>query len=264
MGQGMWTRPRRRRSGRLALPALREDAPRSVVLSGRPILLVHGLGTTSRSLRPLERGLRHRLGRPVCRVALGRRLPVQLQDVRRSAERIHALVAESAARPGFEYLDIAAHSLGGLVACYVLKKLDCGGWIRNVVTLGTPHRGTPAAVPAILLLGWLSRAIRQVVPGSPLTRELLTLPVPRGSRLISIGGGRDRLVPPAWCRLPRAPRHWNFELAGADHWDLVLTRRALHVVVRALDPELGSSAPQNHRLSDSSPRLAAVAFQRNS
>jgi pimeloyl-ACP methyl ester carboxylesterase len=47
------------------------------------------------------------------------------------------------ARPPDRDLTIVAHSLGGLVARYAIQEPDIGPRLRDLVTLGTPHRGTP-------------------------------------------------------------------------------------------------------------------------
>src|SRR5262249_9575916 len=42
-------------------------------------------------------------------------------------------------------VDIIAHSLGGLDARYALSHLGLAAKVRSLVTVGTPHRGTPLA-----------------------------------------------------------------------------------------------------------------------
>jgi triacylglycerol lipase len=59
-------------------------------------------------------------------------------------ERAQALVDKIAALP-HERVDIIAHSLGGLDARYALAKLGLDKRVRALVTIGTPHRGTPVA-----------------------------------------------------------------------------------------------------------------------
>jgi hypothetical protein len=80
------------------------------------------------------------------------------------------------------------------VATCALKRCDGGRRIRRVVTLGAPHRGTPLALPAVLLFGAFSRAVWQRIPGSPLLRELAALPVPNGAELLAVASPSDGLV----------------------------------------------------------------------
>jgi triacylglycerol lipase len=46
---------------------------------------------------------------------------------------------------GHDRVDVIAHSLGGLDARYALSRLGLARRVRSLVTVGTPHRGTPLA-----------------------------------------------------------------------------------------------------------------------
>jgi triacylglycerol lipase len=59
-------------------------------------------------------------------------------------ERAKMLVAQIDAL-GHERIDIIAHSLGGLDARYAVAKLGLASRVRSLVTIGTPHRGSPLA-----------------------------------------------------------------------------------------------------------------------
>lgn len=52
------------------------------------------------------------------------------------------------AQSGFR-CDVLAHSMGGLVARYMIEELGGSQWILRLITLGTPHEGTPVT-PVIL------------------------------------------------------------------------------------------------------------------
>ena len=69
---------------------------------------------------------------------------VRLPRMASVPERARALVAKIEALP-HERVDIIAHSLGGLDARYALSKLGLHKRVRALVTIGTPHRGTPIA-----------------------------------------------------------------------------------------------------------------------
>lgn len=197
-------------------------------------MLLHGFGTSSRVLAPLARHLCRELGRPVVRCALGGALPLHLGDVRRTARRVHEEIERLAARSPFDYVDVVGHSLGGLVAAYLLKCLDRGRRIRRVVTLGTPHRGTPLAFIGVLLLGLVSRAVWQMVPGAPLLRELAARPVPEGSELIALGSDADGIVPQAFATLLPAPRQASARVADLGHVDFLVSRKSFRFVESAL------------------------------
>jgi pimeloyl-ACP methyl ester carboxylesterase len=220
------------------------DEPAAIKpLIGRPIVLLHGFAASSRVLLPLERHLRRRLRRPVVRVYLGGRTALHLGDIRGSARRVHAALASMAEAPGFEYADVVGHSMGGLVATYLLKRLDRGRCIRQVVTLGTPHRGTLLAALGVVLFGVLSRAVWQMLPGAPLLRELDALPVPAGSWLLAVGALGDTIVPPELARVPDRPRQTNVVLDRVNHWELVESSAAFACVTGALDDRAWDASP---------------------
>jgi triacylglycerol lipase len=198
----------------------------------RPIVLIHGFAAHSRVLLPLECYLRRTLKRPIVRVALG----PGFRNIRECARKVDKELDRIAARGEFDYADIVGHSMGGLVASYLLKRIDCGKRVRRVVTLGTPHGGTRVALLGVLAFGLVSRSIWQMLPQSPLVRELRELPVPAGSQLVSIAASDDALVPMGSARVARQPRQRNAKVGRANHWELLLSApvfgRVRHAMTR--------------------------------
>jgi triacylglycerol lipase len=199
--------------------------------AGRPIVLLQGFGCTNRVMLPLGRRLRRALGRPVAGLDPAR--PV-FEDIRSSARAAKTLVETLAAKPGFEFVDVVGHSMGGLVAAYLLKHLDRGRRIRRVVTLGTPHRGTPAALAGAVVLGFASRAIWQMIPGASLLRELAAAPVPTGSELISFGAEADRIVPRGRTLLEASTGQRNVAIPRSSHLELLVSRDVCEIVAATL------------------------------
>jgi triacylglycerol esterase/lipase EstA (alpha/beta hydrolase family) len=202
--------------------------------AGVPIVLLHGFGTSSRVLAPLALHLQRELGRPVVTLRLGGRLPLHLGDVRGTARRVHRAIERLAREGRFAHVDLVGHSLGGLVATYLLKAIDRGHRVRRVVTLGTPHRGTPAALLGALLFGAFSRAVWQMIPGSPLLRELGRLPVPRGADLVTLDSDADAVVPPRFARVAPGQGQMCLALRGLGHIELLISPLALRAVQMAL------------------------------
>src|SRR6185312_6262378 len=69
---------------------------------------------------------------------------VRLPAAKAVPDRARVLADAIAALP-HERVDLIAHSLGGLDARYALAKLGLAERVRSLVTIGTPHRGTPLA-----------------------------------------------------------------------------------------------------------------------
>lgn len=220
-----------------ALQGLRDgDAPELPELDGSraPVVLLHGFGVTSAVLRPLEARIRRTLGRPVVRLRLGCRLPLHLADVRRTARRVDRALARLQSRTPFGRVDVVGHSLGGLVATYWLKRIDQGRRIRRVITLGTPHQGTPFAYLGVLLFGAISPAVWQMLPGSRLVRELAGLSVPETSELIALGSHDDSVVPARLAAAAAEPRSRSASVSRIRHIDFLWSRDVFNRVAGAL------------------------------
>ena len=109
-----------------------------------PVILVHGLFGFDRIGLPgarfdYFRGIAKHLATLVCHAHA-----VKLPAAASVPERAAALVAAIEAQPHGK-VDLIAHSLGGLDARYALCKLGLAARVRSLVTIGTPHRGSPIA-----------------------------------------------------------------------------------------------------------------------
>ena len=132
----VWLR-RRRWLGRLRRTCGRV-APRY------PVVLLHGLlGFDELAIGPARlayfRGLTERIravGVDVHRPRVARTASVAL----RAEQLVRRLDQLSVKR-----VNLIAHSMGGLDARYAMAKLGLSGRVASLVTIGTPHRGTPLA-----------------------------------------------------------------------------------------------------------------------
>lgn len=135
------------------------------------------------------------------------------QDIRLSAENLNALLgAVQETNPGVP-IDVIAHSQGGLVARHAIQNgAGESSSVENLVTLGTPHQGSPHAKTAIIAnrdplqnyaveqLGVYpvdldSPSLRQLVPGSAFLENLAKGEMPENVDLRSIGSRIDLIVP---------------------------------------------------------------------
>lgn len=105
-----------------------------------PVILVHGLfGFDRIGVVHYFRGIATHLESLGCH-AHAVRLP-RAASVPHRARRLVAVIEEL----GHARVDLIAHSLGGLDARYALSKLGLAERVRSLVTVGTPHHGTPLA-----------------------------------------------------------------------------------------------------------------------
>jgi triacylglycerol lipase len=215
-----------------------------------PIVLVHGLFGFDRIGVPgvklhYFRGIVKHLESLGCHAHA-----VRLPAAKSVPERAKILVDRITALD-HDKVDIIAHSLGGLDARYALSKLGLASRVRSLVTIGTPHHGTPLASfatngalglarKAVGVLGfklealdWLSPAALEKfnteVPDVPGVRYACVVggiresgtPValaiaPTHAYLRRVAGPNDGLV-------PISSQYWGETLAEieADHWEQV-------------------------------------------
>lgn len=227
----------------VARPARVARGPRigASALAARPVVLLHGFASSPRVLLPLERHLARTLGREVWRLPVSR----GRDDLRDCARAVQARIEARAAVDGIEGVDVVGHSMGGLVATWLLKRLDRGRRVRTVVTLGTPHRGAPLARLGAAVLGGWCPALAQMAPGSPLVDELKWLVVPRGCELVSVSALDDALVPERCARLTPLPGHRNVRVGDARHRSLLLSRAVFSLVAELLaEPSPAPTGPR--------------------
>ena len=212
-----------------------------------PVILVHGLFGFDRMGIPgarmdYFRGIAKHLETLGCHAHA-----VKLSRAKSVPERARELCDAITALPHAR-VDMIAHSMGGLDARYALAHLGLASRVRSLVTVGTPHRGTPladlavdgplgVARRALAALGisldaidWLTTAALErfnrevvdvpsvryacVVGGIREPRTPIPLAIqPMHSFLRKVAGANDGLV-------PMASQYWGETLAEieADHF----------------------------------------------
>ena len=293
LGAGWWWWRRRRRPTRIATATPLEGVATigGAVQRGPPlpVVLVHGLFGFDRIGVPgvklhYFRGVSRALEQLGCHVHA-----VRLPPAASVPERAAALLQAIDALP-HDRVDVIAHSLGGLDARYAVSRLGLAGRVRALVTIGTPHRGTPLAQLAtdgalglarkalaklgvpLAAIDWLSPAALErfnaEVPDVPLVRYACVVggirrtetPVPLAiapvhAYMRRIAGPNDGLV-------PIASQYWGETLAEieADHFAQVGWNFGLRIRFDAA----GLYAWIVSRLGDAPPAATAAIVRRAS
>lgn len=211
----------------------------------RPVLLLPGFMATRRGLTVLERRLR-RDGYYVFSLNLGGLLGTFNT---RSIEESALLVREKVERLYRTYdlgpLTIIGHSKGGLIGRYYVKRLGGHERTNALITLGSPHHGTPVAYAGAAVTGLFAPSIWQLMPMSRFIRKLKEGAFPAHVRFASIYSKADKVVPfPVGMIEDRGRANLaNIEVPGVTHHDF-LTRASVYKAVRAqLELAYGTNAP---------------------
>jgi len=165
-------------------------------MPGETVLLIHGFFQTRRVMRTLEQRLRADGFRVVSFNLGGLLWNFNTRGVQTLAKRIDQKVRRLRERYGVDRIHIVGHSLGGLVARYLVQESGGDEYTDTVITLGSPHHGTPTAfIGAGLGLLLVSHSMWQLFPMSPLVTRLKERPFPRGCRLVSVYSKHDLVCP---------------------------------------------------------------------
>jgi pimeloyl-ACP methyl ester carboxylesterase len=201
------------------------DGPR------QEVVLLHGLGRTWRSMRPVARALEragfvtHNIGYP----SLRHRLPVLAEMVEERIARARATAGReqpestaAAAAP----LHFVGHSLGCILIRYLLahRGLRAG----RVVLLTPPNQGARAADVFQPYFSWLLRPLPDLSVGGGVPASLA---LPQGVEIGLIAGGADRTVKLHETRLDGAA---DAAVVPCGHSFIMLRRDAQDLTVRFL------------------------------
>ncbi|HKE13668.1 MAG TPA: alpha/beta fold hydrolase [Kofleriaceae bacterium] len=156
-----------------------------------PVLLIHGFLGTRGSMYPLERRLADE-GLCVFSFNLG---ALNSRDIRASAFLIHRKIESILSQTSVRRIDIVGHSMGGLIGLYYIKKLGGQGRVRRLVMMGTPVKGTWAALAGVATLGLFSKSSWQLLPRSRFLDELSQGPLPPDVDIYTLAAVRDWVCP---------------------------------------------------------------------
>lgn len=145
------------------------------------------------------------------------------------AEQVACTVNQLMKRYSVPEINIIAHSMGGLVARYYVQKLGGDPYVKNLITLGTPHQGTKLSRFSLL------SHFKQLHPESEFMVELSELPLPKNTRICAISGELDVVVrgkAEAWWK---GVRHLHLKKVG--HAGLLFSKRVSEIILSHLDDE---------------------------
>lgn len=211
--------------------------------SNRPVMLLYGFGATRRTLSILEKRLQQD-GYPIFSVNLGGLFNTFNTD---SIEELAHFVEKKVERLYRKYkfrgrLSIIAHSKGGLISQYYVKKLSGSKRVKKLITLGTPHNGSVwALLMSITPVALVMKSIRQMTPRSELISTLRRIPFPRGVKVYSIYSKDDTVAPFPSSVLDEASNVKNIEVPGASHAELLIKKNVYSAIRHALRNEIPSS-----------------------
>jgi hypothetical protein len=191
-----------------------------------PVLLVHGLVDNRSVFSVMHRSLRRR---GFSQVSTWNYSPL-LTDVARGATDLAAYIERICERTGHDQVHVVGHSLGGLIARYLVQRQGGDRRVASLVTLGTPHQGSMWAhvVPTPL--------IRQLRPGSPVIRELAEPAPDCRTRVTAVYSDLDQMVVPTSsgrCDHPDL-RARNVLVSGVGHLSLPRHRTVVDEVAATL------------------------------
>lgn len=208
-----------------------EDRDRVDPTPKRPVIIVHGYLASKEMMLPM----RMRLERAGFEAQVAQLPALLLGKIEPTA----GLLASEIDRilggyPGRQ-CDLVGVSLGGLLSLRYLQKFRGDRRVRRYVTVGAPHRGSNAARAAVLLIGRISPAARQLLPGSDFIQGLQREGVPEGVETLSIFATRDTVAPPSQCSLDGGE---NVEILGSlppmTHQGLVVSAEVIELIIEFL------------------------------
>jgi triacylglycerol lipase len=234
----------------------------------RPVLLLCGFMGTRRVFEVLERRLR-RDGYCVWSINLGGLFDAfNTKGIDECAMKVREKVERLYARYDLGPLSIIGHSKGGLIGRYYVKRLGGDERVRNLITLGTPHNGTPTAYLGVATMGAVAKSVWQMTPMSPFIRRLKIGAFPNAVRFVSVYSKSDRASPFPCCILEQDGKHlFNVEVPGVTHREYVWKRQVYRIIQEQLAAGYGQDPAQvddelnsepEPKTKPAVPRLASV------
>ncbi len=204
------------------------------------VLLLHGFFQTRNVWEMMEDRLRHD-GYGVFSFDLG---GLFWRFNTRSIGDLSSLVADKiegiCRRHSLDRFHIIGHSKGGMIARHYVQHHGGDARVKSLITLGSPHHGTPTAALGIGLMfgGLISRSPLQMLPGSALVKRMKKDTFPPAIPLVSVFSKHD-LICPWWCSMlhprPGESSMKNLAVRGVGHTALTYDPEVYQMVKGELD-----------------------------
>ncbi|MDO8527249.1 MAG: alpha/beta hydrolase [Deltaproteobacteria bacterium] len=210
----------------------------------KPVLILYGFGATRRSLSILETRLRQD-GFGVFSLRLGGFLDLfNTAPIDQLARHVSKKIENLCERYKLPSMSIIGYSKGGLIGRYYVSFLGGNKRAHTLITLATPHGGNPWALAGCLLMGgFLSKGLRQMLPKSRFMRRLSREPLPKNMYAASIFSETDRISPGKYCSLTPSSGDavHNISLPHLYHSDFVIKQSAYREIYKHLMAGLRNS-----------------------
>ena len=193
-----------------------------------PVMLVHGLGADKSCFSIIADRL-HQAGYTVYSLSYS----CVDSDIERCASDLEQEAAWLLEQTGSDRVHVVAHSLGGVVLRWAAANTRMRDWLSVGITLGSPHRGTPAAHLAPSRLPGFGKIVSQLRPGA-VTIDDVALADAADARWVAIAGANDMVVPARYARLPQSGNVRNAVVPWAGHMTLTRSPHCLAIIITEL------------------------------
>jgi len=154
------------------------------------------------------------------------------KSVEESAEGLIGYLRSTA--EGGERVAVVGHSLGGIIARYAVCCLGGHEYVHSVITLASPHRGSPMArVARATPLRWISKGVLELVPGSDFMAAMHASPLPPSVYFASLFSETDDLCPRPCAEMevpPGADNVVNLSVGACGHFEIACDEGAYRMV----------------------------------
>ncbi len=145
-----------------------------------------------------------------------------------------------------ERVALVGHSLGGIIARYAVCCLGGHECVHSVITLASPHRGSPMArVARVTPLRWISKGLMEIMPESEFMTEIWSAPIPPSVYFAAFFSETDDMCPRPCAEMkvpPGADNVVNLSVGACGHFELACDEGVYRMIREELRRGLTRSA----------------------